>query len=409
MASTTYDPRRNRLAVFVVFGVQGFAFSLLVSRVPALQKQLGLDDGTLSILLAVVPIVAGIGSVLAGYLTRWVSSSVLLRIAQPCVLLSLVVAPYTKNLYEAMPLLGFFGLWLGAVDATMNMQGVGLQRRYGRSIILGFHSLWAAGAIVGSGFAALGAGMDLPLSRVYLVGVIAGLCFCIPAGPSLLRGLGDETIVKTDDGKVPHVPWRPMILLCAVMTLAYIGDSTVNNGGGVYLTKGLHSTDSQSALVVGAYTFGLLLGRVRGDVLVRKFGGVPVVRAGSVVGVLGMIIAISAIGPWMAIGGFFVVGLGLSVLVPQAFAAADRCDPAGTGVAIARINVFNYVGFLLGAPLVTTLWQAGVPYRMGLILPAVLIGVIALPARGFDERRTAVPASATPLADPAETVPTLGT
>ena len=42
---------------------------------------------------------------------------------------------------------------------------------------------------------------------------------------------------------------------------------------------------------------------------------------------------------------------------------------------IARINVFNYVGFLLGSPLVTTLWGAGVPYRAGLLLPAAQPGL----------------------------------
>src|SRR5258708_7400788 len=81
VASKTYDLRQNRAACFVAFGVQGFSFSLLVSRVPAIQKHLAIDDGTLSILLAVVPIVAGVGSVLAGLAMRWMTSSLLLRIA----------------------------------------------------------------------------------------------------------------------------------------------------------------------------------------------------------------------------------------------------------------------------------------------------------------------------------------
>ena len=37
---------------------------------------------------------------------------------------------------------------------------------------------------------------------------------------------------------------------------------------------------------------------------------------------------------------------------PLAFSAAARHDPLGSGVAVARVNVFNYVGFVLGAPLI---------------------------------------------------------
>ena len=67
----------------------------------------------------------------------------------------------------------------------------------------------------------------------------------------------------------------------------------------------------------------------------------------------------------MALAGFAVVGLGISVMAPLTFAAAGRLDPHETGIAVARLNVFNYVGFLLGAPLLTSLWQAGLPYRPG--------------------------------------------
>lgn len=42
-----------------------------------------------------------------------------------------------------LPVLALFGLSVGAVDATSNMQAVALQKRYGRSIILAFHGSWA--------------------------------------------------------------------------------------------------------------------------------------------------------------------------------------------------------------------------------------------------------------------------
>ncbi|MEY9933425.1 MFS family permease [Catenulispora sp. GP43] len=404
---------RNRIATFVFFGVQGFAFSLLTSKVSVIQKQLHVDDGTLSILLALVPILAGVGSVLAGLAMRWTTSAAVLRIAEPTVVGILVVVPHTGNLYQAIPALMVFGLAVGAADATMNMQACGLERRYGRSIVLAFFGVWAAGAIVGSGWGALGSAAGWHLSLTYLVAAVVGVAATLYAGPMLLKNLRDETIVKDADGRLPHIPWRPMILLCVVMTLAYIGESSVTAAGSDYLTKGLKSSDTFGGLVVGAYTLGQVLGRFRGDLAVQRFGSVKVVRAGAVVCAAGFAIVVGASGPYMALVGFLIAGFGLSPLVPVAFTSAYANDPTGSGVAVARINVFNYLGFLLGAPLVTGLWGAGVSHREGMAVPMVMIAVIVLLAYAFDPRRapdhSRPGGQPTPAVGGAETVPTLGT
>lgn len=402
---------RNRTATFVFFGVQGFAFSLLTSKVSVIQKQLHVDDGTLSVLLALVPILAGVGSVLAGLAMRWTTSATVLRAAEPTVIGVLVVVPHTRNLYQAIPVLMLFGVAVGAADATMNMQACGLERRYGRSIILAFFGIWAVGAIVGSGWGALGSAAGWHLSLTYLVAAAVGVALTLSYGPALLKNLRDETIVKDAEGKLPAIPWRPMILLCVVMTLAYIGESSVTAAGSDYLTKGLKSSDTFGGLVVGAYTLGQVLGRFRGDLLVQRFGPVKVVRAGALVCAAGFALVVGAPGPYAALAGFLIAGFGLSPLVPVAFTTAYANDPTGSGVAVARVNVFNYLGFLLGAPLVTGLWGAGVSHREGMAVPMVMIAVIVLLAYAFDPRRAADRHGAhpTPAAGGVETVPTLGT
>jgi MFS family permease len=245
---------------------------------------------------------------------------------------------------------------------------------------------------------------------IYLVAAVPGIGATLYAGPMLVRDLRDETVVKDADGRLPAVPWRPMLLLCVVMTLAYIGESSVTNAGSVYLTKGLNSSDSLGGLVVGAYTLGEVLGRLRGDALVQRFGGVKVVRAGAALCALGFVTVVAAAGPYMALAGFLIAGIGLSPLVPQAFTTAHANDPTGSGVAVARINVFNYLGFLLGAPLVTGLWGAGVSHRAGMAVPTVMIALIIVLAYAFDPRRVraAENTGATPAVGGAETVPTLG-
>jgi len=381
--------RRARGATFVAFGAQGFAFAALTSEVANIQTRLKIDDGTLSILLAVVPVIAGVGSVTAGFLVARYSSSLVLRYAQVGVLAAILLAGYAPSFVVMLPVLALFGLTVGAVDATTNMQAVALQKRYGRSIILAFHGSWALGAFAGSAAASLTSRFDgKTYGNLYLGATIVIVPILLAFGPRLLQGIGDETL--TAEAKTIKIPWKPMGAICAVIALAYLGDSTVSSAGGVYMEKELMAHGWQYTAVYAVYSVPLMIGRFSGDKLTDRFGGVPIARAAAVCAVLGFVLVGIAPNAWAALAGFAVVGLGISVMAPLTFAAAGRLDPHETGVAVARLNVFNYVGFLLGAPLLTSLWQAHMPYRVGWAIPAGLAVLMFVYAYGFRESRTAV-------------------
>ena len=387
-ARSVVDPvlRRARGATFVAFAAQGFAFSVLTSEVANIQSRLKIDDGTLSILLAIVPVIAGVGSVLAGFLVGKFSSSVVLRFSQVGVMVAILLVGYAPSFLVILPILALFGLMLGGVDATTNMQAVVLQKRYGRSIILAFHGSWAAGAFVGSAAALLTARFDGKVySNLYLAAAIVIVPVLLAFGPRLLRGIGDETL--SAESKTIKIPWKPMGAICAVIAMAYLGDSTVSSAGGVYMEKELLAHGWQYTAVYAVYSVPLMIGRFSGDRLTDRFGGVLIARIAAVCAVLGFVVVGIAPDAWVALAGFAVVGLGISVMAPLTFAAAGRLDPHETGLAVARLNVFNYVGFLLGAPLLTSLWQAGLPYRPGWAIPASLALLMFVFAYGFNESR----------------------
>jgi MFS family permease len=84
----------------------------------------------------------------------------------------------------------------------------------------------------------------------------------------------------------------------------------------------------------------------------------------------------------VAIAGFALIGVGLSVVVPLAFSAADALDPAGTGTVIAKVNLFNYAGVVIGALLIGLVNdQAGL--RVAFAIPGVLVLLICAVASSF--------------------------
>ncbi|GAA3223857.1 hypothetical protein GCM10020256_32320 [Streptomyces thermocoprophilus] len=145
--------RRGRASLAFSFFAQGVAFALLVTRIPAVQDRYGVSDALLPVFLAAVPVLAGVGSVTTERLVRRIPPSALLRWSQPVVLLALLAVGAGRGMAGLAVALAAFGLAVGALDASMNMLGVSLQRSYGRSIMLSFHAVYSLGGILGASLA----------------------------------------------------------------------------------------------------------------------------------------------------------------------------------------------------------------------------------------------------------------
>jgi predicted MFS family arabinose efflux permease len=380
--------RQARRATAAAYVVQGLCFAAVLTRVPALKDKFGFSDGELSLILLAVPVVAGAGSVLAGSLAARLGSAAVLRVAGPgvCVAMLAIGAAGTRPLLFLS--VAAFGLVIGAVDATMNMQGVAVQRRYGRSLLMSFHAGWSMAGIASSLATAGSERIKVPLLAGIAVVSAVGVAIALAAGPSLLRR--DEERASAPEPSMPAVrlPWRPIVLIGIAVTINYIAESATSNWSAVYLHDALDGSTSVAALGLGAYLTCQVVGRIWADGVVGRFGPVRTVAVGALIGAAGMAIVVAAPGPAVGITGFAVVGVGLSVVVPQSFSAADAVDPTGSGLAIARVNLFNYVGFVVGAALIGAVAE-GANLRLAFAIPAVLVLGIAVLARAFSARSIA--------------------
>ncbi|MFD7122593.1 MULTISPECIES: MFS transporter [Streptomyces] len=374
--------RHGRASLGLSFGVQGVAFALLVTRIPAIQDQYGISDGLLPVFLAAVPILAGAGSVATEKVVARVRPGVVLRWSQPLVLLALLGVGAGREVWHVAVALGVFGLAVGALDASMNMLGVSLQRAYGRSIMLGFHAAYSLGGIAGASLAWAGARWELSLLGSYLPVVVVLLPAALVGSRWYTEGKGPEEQGAGPGGAGGALSFRLLLPLCLVMSFAYIGDSTVSNWSAKYLQDVLGGSEQLATVPYNVYMVTTLLGRALGDLGVRRFGAVAVVRGGSLLAAGGFAVVAVAPGAWVGMFGFTMLGFGLCVIVPQTFAAAGRMFPGSSDAAVARLNIFNYVGFLVGSPLVGALGDAW-SYRGAMLVPMALVLATLVYARAF--------------------------
>lgn len=373
------DPilRRARGAAAAGFATQGLIFISLTTRLPDFQHKWHLSSGTLSLILLMMVLLAGVGSVLAETLAARHESAWLLRsglaaiaIAEPLV----VLAPSRVVFILALAL---YGVALGIVDATTNMQAVALEHAYRRPILPSFHGSWTLGGIIGSALTLATA--HLALGWAALLGVVPLVALTLPL---LRRGAGTP-----DTSQMPPVPWRPILLVGIVMVLFYMVDTASTTWGPTYLDKIFPTPSGLVALATFPYLIASGLLRLFGDSLVARHGPVKVLRVGAVVAFVALGIVVAAPTWQVAVIGFTLVGAGASVIAPLSFSAAARIAGGDdvpeelrlrrVDAVIARFNQFNYVGALLGSVMTGAVGAGSL--RLGFALPMVLVlGIIPL-------------------------------
>jgi MFS family permease len=365
------DLRRARIAVTVAYVGQGICFAALVTRIPALQEKFGLSDGALGLLVGLVPIIAGVGSVLAGTMVERHGSRPVLRVMAPVVPVALVAAGFASNVALLLVALVVLGFGLGAVDAAMNIAGVRVQDDAGRSLVAGFYAAWSLAGFVGALLASAAAGTTMSLGLFFVLIAVVLIPVQVLVGPWLLPGHPTPQVLSSG-AAVIH--WRPVMLVGIALMCVYIADSGASTFGADYLHKGLGSTQSVAALAFAAYALMTVVGRLIVDRTVDRIGPVPLVRVGGFVAVVAAVGIALAPSPAFALAAFALLGLGICPAIPLAFTAAASHDKTSSGLAVARVNVFNYLGFIVGAPLIGGIAEgASLRWGFAVLVPVLLV------------------------------------
>ncbi len=115
-------------------------------------------------------------------------------------------------------------------------------------------------------------------------------------------------------------------------------------------------------------------------------------RIGSLIGVVGMTVVVLAQSPAVAIAGFLIVGLGgtgdRSDLLQRC--RQDGSPPDQVDAVIARINLFNYVGTVVGGGIVGAV-AAFSDLRIGFLIPLAFCAILIVLAPAFAPKRATTP------------------
>jgi MFS family permease len=383
--------RAARRAVFTGFAIQGFTFASLATRLPEVKDDFGLEDIHILLLLAAVALASGLGSLLAGWYAVRRGSAATFRRALVLASMTVVLPSLMPDVASLVLATCVYGVFLGAVDAAMNMQGVAVQDRYGRPIMTGFHAMWSAAAVLGAVLASVTLELDLGLFASMAVVSVVGLAVnALLLGTLLEHAPIDEGLDRPDqqgrlDQQSRHVPWWPVLLIAVPTTAMWLTDSATSVWSGIYLTDGLDTAASAAPIAYAAYQLVLLLVRLVGDRLVARYGAVRVIRASGLVSTVAVALVVWAPALPVVYVGFGLLGGGLALVPPLSYVAAAHHDVEGGSTAVARINLANYAGYLLAAFTIALVAEAA-GNRWMFVVPLVVVPLLPLLASRFEPR-----------------------
>ena len=351
------------------YAAQGLGYAAVVTALPMFKERQGFDDALVSVILLLVVVAAAGGSLVADKVAaRWGSRFALAGgLAAVGVALGLTTFHTPTAVFVAV-LIGY-GVGLGTVDASLSMQGVLVQARLGRSVMNRLFAAYTAAAIVAallmSAFVAGGAGASVAVGT-------AG-AFALVIAVAGWRGYEPARTVMPDltGHHHPRGNSRRVVLVCGTLIFtAFLADSAVSTWSTVYLHDSLLAADSVAPLGYAAYQFAVLVSRLVGDHVVPRTGRVAAATASLLACAIGCGLVAAVPSITAAVVGFALTGLGVGVLVPLAFSAAGHAVPGNSDEVIARVNLFNYGGALLGAVLLGLLSEP-VGLRVAFLVPVV--------------------------------------
>jgi MFS family permease len=344
------DARRTyRIAVGVLFFLQGLSFASWASRIPSIQQSLQLSESELGMVLFALPVGSMASLPFSGYIVSRFGSRTIFSVALSLYAIILVLLGVAATKWQLVGVLLCFGVAGNISNISINTQAVGVEVIYQRSVMASFHGMWS---VAGFTAAAIGSYMIgngiLPYEHFLMM-----LCIIL-----LTLALTYRFTLKEDlhAGAAPQRlfirPGKHLLNLGLITFCSMICEGAMFDWSGIYFQK---VVGAQKAWIGAGYTTfmcTMATGRFVADWAATRFGLRRTLQVSGLLTACGLLIAVIFPTLLFALIGFFLVGFGVSSIVPLVYSAAGRSKVMSAGMALAAVSSVGFLGFLFGPPLI---------------------------------------------------------
>ncbi len=366
--------RRARLAVTVAFIINGFTAGTFVARIPDFKKILEISNGTLGLSLLFVSI--GVFAALkpAGRNAAKYGSRPIVLWGTVGIAVTYVLLGFLFNLQWFWLSLFLFGFALATQDVAMNAHAVVVEQRAERRLMSKFHAMFSVGTLAGGILGGLFSQWEIsPFQQGSACAILYLIVLFLVKDLFLPAQVDIHELDKATQVKHPFVFW----VFGIFGLFAALSEGAAGDWGGVLARDAFDATPFISTLPYIVFCTAMIIGRFSGDYLAHRFGASLVIATGGLISGTGLTAGLLIGGIPAIMVAWFLLGIGLSVVIPLMFSAAGTlASTKYAGViapseAVAKVSGVSYFGFVIGPPLIGFIADA-IELRWTLLLIAFL-------------------------------------
>lgn len=343
-----FSPQRLTMLVFFL---QPIAFGSWLPRIPEVQQALGLGPqglaiallglpcGTLLTLPFAGPLVGRIGprmAILAGFVLYSIAAS---------------LPAFAMNPVMLFVALMLAGSTISFVELGLNVQADAVEKATGSVIMTTSHGFWSVGIMAGSliGSALAGLGLE-PQWAIMLVAIVV-----LPAAllaSSALPVFAPEVPTHENQRSAWALPSWALLGICCFVFGITMTEGAMADWSAIFLRDALGAESGMVGLGYSVFAMMVAAGRFGGDTLKTRFGAVNTARICGTLAVAGAAILFVSPNTPIALFGFAIIGLGVSVGFPLAVTAAAGLADRSASANVAILSFVALLGFLVGPPVI---------------------------------------------------------
>ena len=338
------------LQVMGIFFIQPVVFGVWLALIPEVQSGLNLDKSQLALGLMGAPTGMLMTLPFAGKVANTFGIRKILYVGFPVFFLSINLIGLVDGLYSLFLVLFLVGVSMSLIELALNVHAGRVEKHTRRVIMNRCHGFWSLGIMTGSLL-----GSALHSETTVLMILIMCSSAVLPVAWLLCHGLPSyENITAVEVPSVFVIPQFPSILIC-ICVFAFgitIIEGAMADWASVYVKEMLGPEAQGTGYGFGLFAAFMALGRFFGDNLKIKLGTIIVARVFVISAILGLIILVTADDLWLALVGFALTGMGVSVGFPLAVTSAASIDDKREASYVAFLSLIALIGFLVGPPII---------------------------------------------------------
>lgn len=365
-----------RLTILVAFFTHAFAGGAYLPRIPDIQVSLSLSETILGLVLIGQAAGALSNNLFASYFIERLGPKRIISVAIPMLGIANLLLGLAPNALTCFLALVVFGFSFGAANMAINVEADRVESETKRRIMNRCHGVWGLGFLLATSAGALARGLDITPFWHFAAVLPPVLLLCAlviwpmrASAPRAHTGAAKKSVFVR--------PTLATLLLFTLLLASIFPEVAVRAWSVIYMRDTFTVPEWYEALTLPAFLLALTVSRLVADSIVERFGPVRVAAILFVVALAGLLLVAMAPTPPIALIGFAIMGLGLSVIFPLTMSAAAQIGDRPASQNVTAVALMANIS-MLALPALTGLAVELIGIRGAFLLsaPVLLVGLL---------------------------------